>query len=76
MQETQVQSLGQEDSPGEWQRTLVLPGEANGQRSPVGYSPFGRKESDMTERLIFSFYSYTFVLNYNKYSRIIYDAKY
>ena len=49
MQETQVQSLGQEDSPGEWQRTLVLPGEANGQRSPVGYSPFGRKESDMTE---------------------------
>ena len=34
----------------EWQSTPVfLPGESHGQRSLVGYSPRGRKESDMTE---------------------------
>ena len=27
-----------------------LPGESHGQRSLVGYSPWGHKESDMTER--------------------------
>ena len=33
-----------------WQPTPVfLPGESHGQRSLVGYSPWGRKESDMTE---------------------------
>ena len=35
-----------------WQPTpVVLPGESHGQRSLPGYSPWGRKESDMTERL-------------------------
>ena len=35
--------------------TLVfLPGEFHGQRSPVGYSPWGCKVSDTTERLILS----------------------
>ena len=35
-----------------WQPTPVfLPGESHGQRSLAGYSPWGRKESDMTERL-------------------------
>ena len=35
-----------------WLPTPVfLPGESHGQRSLVGYSPWGRKESDMTERL-------------------------
>ena len=39
----------------EWLLTPVsLPGESHGQRSLVGYSPRGRKESDMTERLHFS----------------------
>ena len=34
----------------EWQPTPVfLPGEFHGQKSLVGYSPRGRKESDMTE---------------------------
>ena len=33
----------------EWLLTPVLPGEFQGQRSPVGYSPWGCKESDMTE---------------------------
>ena len=35
-----------------WQSTLVLlPGKFHGQRSLVGYSPRGRKESDTIERL-------------------------
>ena len=37
-----------------WQPTSgFLPGESQGQRSLVGYSPRGRKKSDMTERLPF-----------------------
>ena len=33
-----------------WQPTPVfLPGESHGQRSLAGYSPWGRKESDLTE---------------------------
>ena len=40
----------------EWQPTPVfLPGESCGQRSLVGYSPRGPKESDRTEWLIFTF---------------------
>ena len=35
---------------------VFLPGESHGQRSLVGYSPRGRKESDMTERLHFHFH--------------------
>ena len=35
-----------------WQPTpVLLPGKSCGQRSMVGYSPWGCKESDMTERL-------------------------
>ena len=51
MQETRVQSLGREDSlEKEWQTTPVfLPGESQGQRSLLGYSLWGCKESDMTE---------------------------
>ena len=34
----------------EWQPTPVfLPGKSHGQRILVGYSPWGRQESDMTE---------------------------
>ena len=53
MQETQVQSLGREVPwRREWLPTPVfLPGEFQGLRSPVGYSPWGHKESDTTERL-------------------------
>ena len=29
---------------------LFLPGKFHGQRSPAGYSPWGRKELDMTEQ--------------------------
>ena len=32
-----------------------MPGKSHGQRSLVGYSPWGRKESDTTEQLHFTF---------------------
>ena len=39
-----------------WQPTPVfLPGESHGRRSLVGCSPWGREESDTTERLHFDF---------------------
>ena len=49
MQKTWVQSLDQEDPwRKEWQPTPVfLPGEFHVQRSLMGYSLWGRKESDM-----------------------------
>ena len=34
---------------------VLLPGKSHGRRSLVGYSPWGRKESDMTEQLHFYF---------------------
>ena len=38
-----------------WQPTPgLLSGKSHGQRSLVGYSPWSRKESDMTERLHFT----------------------
>ena len=40
----------------QWHPTpVLLPGKSHGQRSLVGCSPWGRKESDMTERLHFHF---------------------
>ena len=57
VQETQVCSMGQEDFPAQkWQPTPVfLPGEFHGQRSLVGYSPWGCIESDTTEQLTLNF---------------------
>ena len=51
MQETQVRSMGQENPlEEEMEPTPVfLPGEFHGLRTLVGYSPWGRKESEMTE---------------------------
>ena len=41
-----------------WQSTpVLLPGKSHGQRSLVGYSPWGRKESDMTGQLHFDFHT-------------------
>ena len=40
----------------QWQPTpVLLPGKSHGQRSLVGCSPWGHKESDRTERLHFHF---------------------
>jgi len=53
MQGMQVRSLGQEDprEKGSWQPTPVFsPVKSHGQRSLVGYIPWGHKELDMTER--------------------------
>ena len=57
MQETRVQSLGWEDLlEKEWQPTPVsLLGKSHGWRNLVGYSPWDRKELDMTERLHYPF---------------------
>ena len=39
-----------------WHPTpVLLPGKSHGRRSLVGYSPWGRKESDTNERLPFHF---------------------
>ena len=40
-----------------WQSTpALLPGKSHGRRSLIGYSPWGCKESDQTERLHFHFH--------------------
>ena len=56
IQESWVLSLGQEDSLEKGMAThpVFLPGESHGQRSLAGYSPWGHKESDKTERLTLS----------------------
>ena len=40
-------------SPGEGNGNPLLSGKPHGQRSLVGYSPWGQKESDTAERLHF-----------------------
>ena len=51
MQKTWVRSLGWKDAleKGMAITPVFLPGEFHGQRSLVGYSPWGLKESEMTE---------------------------
>ena len=51
MQETWVRSLGWEDPLEEGMAIYIsiLAWESHGQRSLVGYSSWGSKESDMTE---------------------------
>src|SRR5574337_975843 len=40
----------------QWQPTpVLLPGKSHGRKSLVGFSPWGREESDTTERLHFHF---------------------
>ena len=54
MPETRGSNPGSGRSPGagKWQPTpLFLPGKSHGQKSLVGYSSRGRKESDTTEQL-------------------------
>ena len=54
--ETQVQSLGWEDplEKGMATQLSILAGEFHGQMSHVGYSPWGHRKSDVTERLTLS----------------------
>ena len=56
MRETRVRFLGRED-PLEKEMAIhssTLAWKSHGQRSLIGYSPWGRKESDMTELLAFT----------------------
>ena len=52
---------------------VFLPGESHGQRSLVDYSPWGRKESDTTERLHFHFHDQfnDSTVNINSYGQIL-----
>ena len=58
MQKTQVLSLSWEEplEKGMVTHSSILAGEFHGQRSLVGYSPWGLKELDMTEQLTLSLY--------------------
>ena len=47
---------GSRRSPGEGNGNPLLPGKSHGQRSLVGYSPWGHKESDTTKQLHFHFH--------------------
>ena len=49
-------------SPGGNGNPVLLPRESHGWKSLVGYSPWGRKESDSTERLHFHFHFHYGVL--------------
>ena len=53
MQETGVRPLVWEDAleKGMATQPSILPGEVHGQKSLAGYSPWGCKEPDTTERL-------------------------
>ena len=49
----------------EWQPALVfLPGEFHGQRSLAGYTPWGYKESDTTEQLMFFTFQSIYKVNH------------
>ena len=49
-------SIKQRSRRRQWHPTpVLLPGKSHGRRSPVGSSPWGRSESDTTERLPFHF---------------------
>ena len=63
MQETRAQSLGQEDPLEEGMATqsIILAGESHGQRSPAGFSPQGREESDKTEVTMPSAHVYIYI---------------
>ena len=65
VQETKVQSLGGEDplEKGMAPTPVFLPGELHEQRSLVGYSPWGCKELDTTERLT-HFHIFTWMIHF------------
>ena len=58
MWETWVQSLGREELLEKEMAThsSILAGKSHGRRNLVSYSPWGQKESDMTEQLHFHFH--------------------
>ena len=72
-EEGEGRTQGLLDSGYKWQPTpVLLPRKSHGQRSLAGYSPWGRKESDMTERLHLSIFDLTFyfILEYIVYNNV------
>ena len=70
MQEPQVQSLGRED-PLEKEmaaHSRFLLAEFRGERNLLGYSPWGRKESDTTEQLT---HTHTHTHTHTRFIRLI-----
>ena len=59
MQETRIPSLGREDplEKGMATHSSIPAWKSHGQRSLAGYSPWGHKDSDTTERLSSAQYS-------------------
>ena len=68
MQETQVPSWVRKIPwRREWQLTpVLLPGEFHGQRSLVGFTPWGSKELDMTGQLTRSTKSLSFICYFSE----------
>ena len=67
---TRLKQLSSSSSNRIWRRKwqpnpVFLPGESHGRRSLVGYSPWGRKESDTTERLHFHFLYFSVQILYS-----------
>ena len=56
MQKNWISGLGRSPGEGNGCSLQYLSGEFHGQRSLVGYSPWGHKESDRTEKLTFSLF--------------------
>ena len=69
-EETWFGSLGQEDplEKGMATHSIFLPGESQGQRSLVGYSPWARTELDRTEPLTVVYLLVCFRYYYPRYS--------
>ena len=76
VRETQVQPLGWEDplEKGRAPTPVFLPGEVHGQRSLAGYSPWGCKELDMTERLT-HVHIFTWVIHFAVQQKLISQYK-
>ena len=69
MQETWVQSLSREDLPEKEMaiHSNILAGKSHRWRSLAGQSPWGLKESDMTEQLtLYLLYNYKEIWKYNQ----------
>ena len=68
-----IPGLGRCSGKGHGNPLLFLPGKAHGQSSLSGYSPWGCKESDTTERLTLS--SFTFLFKICMYLPFLSEVK-
>ena len=67
----QLLAIMNKSTVNKWQPTPVfLPGKSHGQRSLVGYSPWGHKESDVTKVIWYSISQYGHTINDFKHTLI------